>query len=187
MFPPITCATARRLIDEDAPCRPQSNYGKTKYYAEEMVAESFSRGHVILRSALVYGWGKGASHGFLDWLWGSLSRGEKVRAFTDEYRTPVFLKDFIAAVRAAVSYPRGGRFHVAGSERLSRYEFAQRFCKVMGVDPALVEAVSLDSDSALAYRPREGGLSNERMRTVLSVVPTGMERALGIIRDEILR
>lgn len=176
----------QKNLREDVFCRPESNYGKTKYYAEQVVEESFSRGHMVLRAALVYGWGQGPRHGFLEWLWGALSQDRPVRMFTDEYRSPVFLKDFIAAVRAAISYPRGGRFHVAGSERLSRHEFALRFCEAMGKDPALVQPVRLDSDPAYALRPREGSLSNQLMRTELGVVPTGMERALNMIREEIL-
>ncbi len=177
---------SQKYIDEDVLCRPESHYGKSKYYGEQAMEESFSRGHIVLRASLVYGWGRGPRHGFLDWLWGALSHGEKVCAFTDEYRTPIFLKDFITAVRAAISHPRGGRFHVAGSQRLSRYEFAQRFCQAMGIDLSRVEPATLDSDPANAIRPREGGLANERMRTILGVVPTSMERALQIIRDEIL-
>ena len=176
----------QKNLIEDVLCRPTSAYGKSKYYAEQVVEEAFSRGHLILRTALVYGWGKGPRHGFMDWLWGSLSQDRPVKLYEDEYRTPVFLPDWIDAVKAAARYPYGGRFNIAGSVRMSRYELGQRFAETMGKDPSLVQPARLADAPDAAFRPREGSLSNEKMRSLLAIVPTSTDRAFEKIREEIL-
>jgi dTDP-4-dehydrorhamnose reductase len=171
---------------EEQDCFPRSLYGKSKYMAEQIVTEGFRRGHMVLRSALVYGWGKGQKHGFLDWMWKSLSAGQPVDLYEDEYRTPVYLRNFITSLRAAIDYKRGGLFNIAGSERLSRYEFGLRFCEVMGFDKALVRPLSLDSAPDAHIRLREGSLSNEKMRDQFAIQTTPMNRALEEIKKEIL-
>jgi dTDP-4-dehydrorhamnose reductase len=74
----------------------------------------------------------------------SFEKGERLRLFTDEYRTPLFVGDLIQVVRRLCEKVHPGMFHVAGRERISRHDFGLRFAAVFGFDPGLIDGVSVE-------------------------------------------
>ena len=86
------------------------------------------KNHVIVRPAILYGAPTSIGRGsFLQWMYQTLSRGEPLDLFADEYRTPVFVNDVVAAVTSLVERVGQHRiYHVGGPERLSRLEIGRR-------------------------------------------------------------
>lgn len=145
---------------EDDRATPLNNYGWTNLMAEAHVGRSAFR-NTVLRCALTYGWGPEGRHGFNGWMLNALQAGEKLQLFSDEYRTPLYVGDLIEVIRKTClkSYP--GLFHVAGRERISRYDFGVRFAKVFGFDPGLITAVSVE-DHKGAPRAKDVSLNADR-------------------------
>jgi dTDP-4-dehydrorhamnose reductase len=117
--------------EEDAP-RPLSAYGRSKVAGEEAVLRD-SR-HMVLRTSLNYGHSPTGDRAFNEELVRAAERGAApIALFTDEFRCPLAAEVTARAtwhlVRAALTPPRSsaprGILHVAGSERLSRWEIGE--------------------------------------------------------------
>lgn len=141
--------------DESATPRPLSHYGRTKAAAEEALAGL--PGVVIARLPLMYGFPATDRPTTFVRQIAALHAGEPLTLFTDEFRTPISLDDAARAVIALAENSCSGIVHVAGPERLSRYEMVACFAAALGVTrPHLVPVSRL---SAEASEPRPADLS----------------------------
>ncbi|MCU0508826.1 MAG: SDR family oxidoreductase [Anaerolineae bacterium] len=171
---------------EDDPPAPVNFYGAAKAEAERIVAEVFSRadegrpstpfhsaqdgpalprGAVIVRTSLVtcFDPPDPRTAPVLAALRGEAAA---VTLFTDEYRCPVRTEDLAAALIELAQSDFAGVLHVAGPERLSRYELGLRIAAYYGLNPAAGIRPGLSSDSGMA-RPRDCSLRIDLARRVL--------------------
>lgn len=140
---------------ETDPTRPLSHYGRTKAAAERVLAE-FDR-TLVVRIPLMYGLPCSTRPTTFSQQLAALHSRQPLRLFTDEFRTPVWLAD---AARALIGLARDdltGLIHVAGPERLSRYELVARCAALLGIhDPNLIAVSRLEIAAA---EPRPADLS----------------------------
>jgi dTDP-4-dehydrorhamnose reductase len=109
--------------DESSAVNPLSVYAETKVEAEGIVLANPR--HTVIRTSLNGGTSLKGDRGFNEQMRAAWQRGETLRLFTDEFRNPI-----PAAVTAEATWRlalRGaaGLYHVAGAERLSRWELGQ--------------------------------------------------------------
>ncbi|MCU0502152.1 MAG: SDR family oxidoreductase [Anaerolineae bacterium] len=90
-----------------------------------------------------------------------------VTLFTDEYRSPVRTEDLAAALVELIDHDYRGVLHVAGPERLSRYELGLRIATYHGRDPSPGIIPGIVAESGL-IRPRDCALDSGRARHILS-------------------
>jgi len=97
-----------------------------------------------------------------------------VTLFTDEYRSPMRTEDLAAALVELIDHDYRGVLHVAGPERLSRYELGLRIAAYHGRDPSPGIVPGTVADSGL-IRPRDCtldiGLACRILRTPLRRLP----------------
>lgn len=175
--------------EDDAP-NPRNYYAQTKLEGEQLV-QSLGNRAVIARVALMYGNPSPAHHSFLGWLEEGL-RSDKVRLFTDEYRTPILVDDIIEALRRLLgSKDRGSRevdycgvLHLGGGKRLSRYEFGTIYAQVFGYSHATIQAVSLSEVPILAYRPRDVSLDNTQAQQLLDMRFRTPEQGITFLKQQ---
>lgn len=116
--------TAAPYRATDAP-RPLSAYGRSKALGEERV---LAGGGMVVRVPLLFGPSFDGRRGASDMLRAAARDGRTLRLFVDEFRSPLHVVDAARAlVAVACGPPRAGVMHVAGPERVSRLEFAERF------------------------------------------------------------
>ena len=122
--------------------RPLSVYGMSKAAAEAFEGAAW----LVLRLPLLFGPSFDGRRGATDMLRAGVGAKEKVVLFTDEYRTPIHAADAAqGVVELALDRDVRGIRHVAGSERVSRWELCERFCAAVGIDVgAFVPGVSDD-------------------------------------------
>lgn len=108
---------------ESSPTNPLSYYGETKVAAEQIVLANPR--HLAVRTSLNYGNSPTGDRGPNEQLRLAWQRGERPRLFTDEFRCPIPAVVTAQAVWELVQGHHAGLFHVAGSERLSRYEIGK--------------------------------------------------------------
>ncbi len=164
---------------EQSPTKPVNYYGETKFAGEKIVKEIMSD-YLIVRVALMYGNGNGTHGCFTDWMRDGLQRKEDVSLFTDQYRTPLYVKDAsLAILELAENAPSNETYHLGGSERLNRYEFGQKFCQIFDYDPKYLRAVTMDEMKSLAQRGADCSLNINKAQKLLSFrlsdVATGLE------------
>ena len=102
---------------------PLSIYAETKVAAEGLVLANPR--HTVIRTSLNCGESIAANRGFDEQLRCAWSAGQTLRLFTDEFRSPIPAEATARAVWELVSQERTGLYHVAGRERLSRWQIGQ--------------------------------------------------------------
>ncbi len=136
--------------DEAAPTSPLSIYAETKAEAERQILAVNPESYII-RTALMYGAGPGGIPGsFLRWTLDALRRGEPLRLFTNQYRTPLYAPDvarLIAILLAREAPP--GIYHAAGPDRLSRFEIGHRVAEAFGFPAASIMAAEAERPAGL--------------------------------------
>jgi dTDP-4-dehydrorhamnose reductase len=106
-------------VETDAP-NPLSFYGETKAAAEQAVTRS--PGHIVLRASLNYGFSSGMHLSFNQEMEAAWREGKAVKLFVDEFRCVIPAAVTARVVWELAKNTRGGIYHLAGSERLSRLE-----------------------------------------------------------------
>lgn len=151
---------------EDDPVSPISLYGRTKADAERVVRERASD-WVVARTALMYGDPAGGGSSFSVWLESQLLAGETVGLFVDQYRTPLFVRDAARALLELAASSFQGTIHLAGPDRLNRYEFGLILAEGLNLNTGLIRRAKLDDVPLAAPRPRDLSLRTDLARATL--------------------
>lgn len=133
---------------------PRSMYGQSKALGEERVR---AHGGRVVRLPLLFGpdeHGRGATAS----LRAALAQRRPLSLYPNEYRTPLHAADAAAALVALAVEPDGpGLVHLAGPERVSRWELGRRFVAAHGLDAGLLQPVECQDP----LRPRDVSLAGE--------------------------
>ena len=112
--------------EEDTP-NPLHLYGETKVVAEQIVLKNPR--HLIVRTSINGGISQTHDRGFNERIRLEWRAGRMMKLFTDEFRSPIFAGETARAVWELVNQDRAGIIHVAGAERLSRWQIGQLLVK----------------------------------------------------------
>lgn len=162
--------------EEDKPA-PVNAYGRSKLVGEEEMARYRSEG-CIARTSVVYGWGRSYRPNFATWVYSKLAANEPVRVVTDQFASPT-LNTHLARMLLEVAERRViGVLHVAGSSRISRYEFAVMLAKQFGFRENLVTPIQAETTSWKARRPHDSSLNVTKAHRILTNKPVALGEAL---------
>jgi dTDP-4-dehydrorhamnose reductase len=156
--------------EADAPC-PISVYGETKTEAERLVLQNPR--HLVIRTSLTAGRSPTGDRSVDEELCRAWREGRTVRLFTDEYRCPMAVEAKARAAWELVSGKATGLFHVAGADRLSRWEIGQIVAGHHGDLNPKLEPSSI-RDSAAGPRPADTSLDCTKARGRLSFELPGL-------------
>jgi dTDP-4-dehydrorhamnose reductase len=169
--------------ENDAPL-PVMRYGENKFGAEKAVLEVCPNA-CVARLPLMYGYPVVATQGgsppgnnFFMTTMQSLQRGEKVRVFSDQYRTPGLVTNMAAAVLELAASDFKGIVHLAGTQRCSREEIARHLCRLTGFNENLLKPVSICEIKMPAPRPQDVSLDCSLAREILETKLMGYEEGL---------
>ena len=162
---------------EDDPANPIHVYGQSKFEAEAAIDTLNSRS-TIARLSLVYGHSPGRRSAS-EQIVGALRAGERPKLFTDEYRTPIFVEDVASAIvellHAAKALPI---IHLAGPDRVSRFEFGLAVAGAFGLDASQIDGLRQDEVDLQPPRPKDlsldTSLARRLLRTPLRPVHAGL-------------
>jgi dTDP-4-dehydrorhamnose reductase len=108
--------------ETDAP-NPLHIYGETKIVAEEIVLKNPR--HLVVRTSINGGLSRAGNRSFNEQLKWSLQNSSGMKLFTDEFRSPIPAIETARAVWELAEKNCAGIFHVAGAEKLSRWQIGQ--------------------------------------------------------------
>ena len=151
--------------DESAPVNPLSVYAQTKVEAECIVLANPR--HSVLRTSLNFGKSPSGDRAFNEQMRRALERGETLKLFTDEFRCPIPAVETARVVWELAAQNKPGLYHVAGTERLSRWEIGGLLAKRWGYAEPKLEPGSLKSFRGLPRSP-DTSLNCEKVQKVLS-------------------
>ena len=156
---------------------PINVYGKSKLRGEQEVTRSCPQG-CIARSSVIYGWGRSYRANFATWVYSRLKANERTRVVTDQFASPT-LNSHLARMLLEVAERRiSGTLHLAGSTRISRFEFAAKLAKRIGLDQNLLIPVQADASGWRAKRPRDSSLNVSKARGLLANKPITLDEGL---------
>lgn len=112
---------------ETDPANPIHVYGETKLAAEEIVLKNPR--HLVVRTSLNVGVSRTGNRGFNEQLRLALQAGQGMTLFTDEFRCPIPAGETARAAWELAGKNCAGLFHVAGAEKLSRWQIGQLLVK----------------------------------------------------------
>jgi dTDP-4-dehydrorhamnose reductase len=150
---------------EDDPTEPVVAYGRTKLEAERAVL-AIPRG-IVARLSLLYGLSRSGRDSYFERMVATLRRGESQTLFEDEFRTPLHLATAAEILVRLAESDLGGRIHVGGRERVSRFELGWRAASALGLDPALVHANRQRDISFTEPRPADVSLDTSKLEAIL--------------------
>jgi dTDP-4-dehydrorhamnose reductase len=169
--------------NEDDPPGPINVYGRTKLDGEDEVRRICTR-WVVLRLALSYGETRGAGGDWTLSMRRALTAGRTLHLYTDQFRTPAYVGDTAEAVFRLARAGRGGLYHLGGSERISRYDFGRKLCRLYGLDERRFVPVRMAEVRMDAPRAGDCSLDAKRLARELGLVPCDVEQGLRRQRRE---
>lgn len=177
---------AGSIYSEDDPAHPTCYYGQTKLESEKAVLDTCPDS-CIARSALVYGWNINNKKCFTESLIDSLSRGDSIRLFTNEYRSPVYVRD-LCEVLLKMAFDRDltGVFNVGGAERISRYDFGIKLAEIFQLESALIEPTLIDQKMFMDHRPEDCSMDMDKLERAIGMKPGDVEAGLTRMREDSL-
>lgn len=134
-----------READSPSPIDP---YGASKAAAEQ---EALAIGGAVARTSLIYGFDP-VDPVNRALLLEPLARGERPRLFVDEYRCPAYAPDLADALLELAAGGFRAILHLAGPQRVSRYDFGLKLAGRLGLDPASFEPARI-CESGLLRAP----------------------------------
>lgn len=138
---------------EDDAVNPLSVYAETKVEAEALVRRNPR--HAVVRTSLNFGRSPAGPGAFNEELASAWRAGRSVDLFVDEYRCPIAAMETARRLWALLDSGRGGVFHLAGSERLSRHEIGCLVAEdLRRFEPGLATPMRAGSLSAYSGAPR---------------------------------
>ena len=108
-------------VETDA-LNPLHVYGETKAAAEQIVLKNPR--HIVVRTSLNGGVSRAGNRGFNEQLRLAWQAGREMKLFTDEFRCPIRRRNGAGGLGTGEK-KCAGLFHVAGAEKLSRWQIGQ--------------------------------------------------------------
>jgi dTDP-4-dehydrorhamnose reductase len=166
--------------DESATVNPLSVYAETKVAAERLILANPT--HTVIRTSLNCGASISGSRGFDEQLRCAWKTGQTLRLFTDEFRSPIPAEATARAVWELAGQASPGIYHVAGSERLSRWQIGRLVAERWPELTPRIEAGSLKEYTG-APRPADTSLNCAKAQRLLSFQLPGLSEWLAV-RDD---
>lgn len=168
-------------VEVDQPS-PINYYGLTKLKGEETIKEH-CQDYIVLRSSVLYGWHPNKLN-FAMWVIEALRQERQINVVDDHYNSPTLADNLAEAVLKAVEKDARGVYHAAGTERVSRYDFAVKVAQTFDLEKEFIKPIKMDELTAwTAKRPRDSSLCVDKIQKELGVkllnVDEGLARMKG--------
>jgi dTDP-4-dehydrorhamnose reductase len=156
--------------ETDTP-NPLHFYGETKVAAEKIILGNPK--HLIIRTSINGGISKTGNRGFNEQFKTSLQGSRGMTLFTDEFRCPIPAVETARVVWELVGKNDAGIFHVAGAEKLSRWQIGELLVKRW---PEITTKIQSGSAKDFSGPPRalDASLNISKVQKILSAPLPGL-------------
>ena len=167
-------------VETDAP-NPLHLYGETKAAAEEIILKNPR--HLVVRTSINGGISPTGDRGFNERMKREWRDGQMMKLFTDEFRSPIPAVETARTVWELAGKNCAGICHVAGAEKLSRWQIGQLLAKRWPELNAKIEPASA-KDFPGPLRAPDTSLDISKVQTILSMPLPGLGAWLAANPDE---
>lgn len=171
--------------EDDAP-NPINFYGHSKLKGEQAVKERLSD-YLIVRTSVIYGSTPSSGKvNFALWVLGALKDGKPISVTVDQFVSPTLNANLAEMIMECLERRLTGAIHLAGANRLSRFDFATALCKEWSLNPSLINPVEMNKMSWYAPRPRDSSLDVAKALSILKSGPATVAESLHALKDELV-
>lgn len=143
------------MYTEEDEKNPLNAYGEQKSIAEEEVLKIYPAA-TVARLPMMFGYADASKANYLQKFIKQLQDNENAALFHDEYRSVCGARSIAEGILQLMGEP--GVIHIAGKERLSRYEFGLLAAKAFNLDESLLNRCSQKDVQMAAPRPADVSL-----------------------------
>jgi dTDP-4-dehydrorhamnose reductase len=173
--------------DESALPDPLSYYGVSKL-AAEMLLQECGLPWAIARTVLVYGIAEDLSRSnIILWVKKNLEEGKKIKAVTDQWRTPTLVQDLAAGCKLILNKMATGIFNISGKDFLTPYDMATATADYFGLDHSLIAKADASTFSQVAKRPAKTGFIIKKAKKELGYAPHSFRDGINIMADNLIK
>jgi len=163
--------------EEDEP-HPVSYYGLTKLLGEQFCP-------AVARTCVIYGSRPASGKiNFALWIIESLRAGRQIRLVTDQFITPTLNTNLAEMLLEAGERRLAGIYHLAGADRISRYDYACALARAFDLDDRLILPSCMNEMKWNAKRPKDSSLDISKAARTLLHKPLPLHEALQKLKDE---
>ncbi len=166
----------RGNYSEDDQPSPLNVYAKSKLHGEQEVLRLHSS--ALVARVTIFGWNAQDKHSLSEWILQELCAGRQVPGFTDVHFSPIVANDLAEILLLMLDRQLTGIFHVVGSERISKYQFAKRLAVIFGFDEEQVVPAELAEATLWAARPLDVSLNTQKVRLALGRTMPNVDQGL---------
>lgn len=144
---------------------PLNLYGRTKVEAERVVLQNPA--HAVVRIALTAGTSSTRDRSFVEDMVRAVATGQRLTLFTDEFRCPLPAGVIAHALWEFIGRQQPGLYHLAGSERLSRWEVGELLTRLYPDLRSNIQPGSV-TDYQGPPRPPDLSMCSDKIQALLS-------------------
>jgi dTDP-4-dehydrorhamnose reductase len=133
--------TLRRPLKPDDSIGPQSAYGRSKRFGEQLIQDEARIPWLIIRTAWLYGPG---GPNFVQTMLNLARAGKPLRVVDDQIGAPTFTHDLAEATLRLIDHDARGIWHVTNAGQTSWFGFAQAIFEEFGLTPDLQPTTSAE-------------------------------------------
>ncbi|HMQ67581.1 MAG TPA: SDR family oxidoreductase [Ignavibacteria bacterium] len=170
--------------DEKAVPNPVSFYGREKLASENSLITS-DINYTIIRTLVLYGTGNNVKPNFALWMLDNLRNNRPVNIVTDQISNVTMIDDLAYGTLKIIDKNCKGIYNIAGSDILSRYDFAMNMCEVFNLNKKLVFPITTESLNQPAPRPLKSGLIILKMESELGFKPMDSVEGLRLLKFQL--
>ncbi len=167
--------------EDDIP-RPLGYYGKTKLEGE-MSLNNLASNWAIARTSTPFGI-HSKKKSFPLWVKENIESNKEIKVLTDQYTSPTYVPNLSKMIIEVSTKQINGIIHLAGSTRISRYDFAVMIAEKLGLDRSLLLKAKTEDMSWKAKRPKDSSLDVTKATEILNEKPQTIQQSLSLFIDE---
>lgn len=163
---------------------PVNHYGYSKLAGEKFVL-NFNGSATVIRTNF-FGLSTHGSHSLLDFLVAKLSSNTNITGFEDVHFSPLGVSTLSLLILEIAKREIPGLINVAGSETVSKYDFACMVASALGSAKSLVHSGSVSSLGSSVARPNYLALDSTRIAGSLEIQFPAIQEMLEVeLKDAI--
>lgn len=186
------------LYSENDDTHPLNQYGKTKLKGEKVLLD-INPDAAIVRTAMVYGafpnhlfshvksemrksvFEKVDQSLYPQFVANNLLKNKEVSAYIDRYNSPTYVKDLAEGIYNIIQLRKKGMYHIAGSHRVSRYDFANEIAKCWNLDNSLIKPAEYNFPTK---RPKDCSMNVIRAEKNLNMKLNDISSGLKLMKSD---
>jgi len=164
------------MYDEYDIPNPINEYGKTKLFGEKSVENNASNWSII-RTSTPFGL-HSQKKTFPVWVVDNILKNKKLDIVKDQLTSPTYIPNLSKMILEITSQNLEGYYHLSGSTRISRFDFAKKIVDKLDLNSSMLNPVTLDSMLWKSKRPVDSSLNISKANSSLNSKSLSIEDSL---------